>query len=251
MAISKNIEDKIMAAVHELVSEGVVSPTNLQVREKIGGGSMSNISPVMQKWRKEQEDSLSEALTFPEGLGTLLNKTALTFWKVALEEAEKKFEERKIEMERFKESHEELSRECLAKNIEIESYEEKLLEELEQKTLLKQENEILRSQVGDLRVAREADFLAAQKNNALKDEYNSKLEQKNEKLTASVIELKEVAAKIRGELLASNSINEDLQSRLLKQEVQNDGLLSALQSALSGDDHSRKGTGKRRVDGDV
>lgn len=89
MNISNDIRARIEAAAEALVSEGVNSPTNEQVRQKLGGGSLSHISPVMREWRRQlREQTDTPALPVPDTLQQLAADLAARLWQQARELAE-------------------------------------------------------------------------------------------------------------------------------------------------------------------
>ncbi|WP_238737229.1 DNA-binding protein [Escherichia coli] len=89
MNISNDIRARIEAAAEALVSEGVNSPTNEQVRQKLGGGSLSHISPVMREWRRRlREQTDTPALPVPDKLQQLSADLAARLWQQARELAE-------------------------------------------------------------------------------------------------------------------------------------------------------------------
>ncbi len=55
--IKPEMKEEIVRAAESLRSEGVVKPTNEQVRERRGGGSLFHISPVMREGRASQDQS--------------------------------------------------------------------------------------------------------------------------------------------------------------------------------------------------
>lgn len=55
MKIKPEIRERIVVAASALAAEGIDSPTNEQVRERMGGGSLSHISPVMREWRESRK----------------------------------------------------------------------------------------------------------------------------------------------------------------------------------------------------
>lgn len=89
MNISNDIRARIEAAAEALVSEGMNSPTNEQVRQKLGGGSLSHISPVMREWRRRlREQADTPALPVPDTLQQLAADLAARLWQQARELAE-------------------------------------------------------------------------------------------------------------------------------------------------------------------
>jgi chromosome segregation ATPase len=50
----------IIEAADRLVEEGLERPTNDDVRNSMGGGSIADISPVMREWRESRENTSSK-----------------------------------------------------------------------------------------------------------------------------------------------------------------------------------------------
>lgn len=89
MNISNDIRVRIEAAAGALVSEGVDNPTNEQVRQKLGSGSLSHISPVMREWRRQRrEQAEAPALPVPDTLKQLATELTGRLWQQAREQAE-------------------------------------------------------------------------------------------------------------------------------------------------------------------
>ena len=66
--IKPEIRNRILSAASALTAEGIESPTNDQVRERMGGGSLSHISPVMRQWRQSRKADVVAALDMPADL---------------------------------------------------------------------------------------------------------------------------------------------------------------------------------------
>ncbi len=77
------IKDKIVAVANTLVSEGIESPTNDQVRERMGGGSLSHISPVMREWRDSRKAEVVAALEIPADLKKVIETSVGQVWATA------------------------------------------------------------------------------------------------------------------------------------------------------------------------
>ena len=87
--ISNDIRTRIEAAAGDLVSEGVTTPTNEQVRQKLGGGSLSHISPVMREWRqKRREQAAVVVQPVPDVLQRLAVDLSARLWQQAREQAD-------------------------------------------------------------------------------------------------------------------------------------------------------------------
>ncbi|MBC3252374.1 DNA-binding protein [Serratia fonticola] len=80
----RRIEDGAAA----LIAAGTVNPTNEQVRQHLGGGSLSHISPVMRAFRARQRELASEQTPAmpPEMLQLLTGQLGL-LWQAASKQA--------------------------------------------------------------------------------------------------------------------------------------------------------------------
>lgn len=87
--ISNDIRTRIEAAAGDLVSEGVTTPTNEQVRQKLGSGSLSHISPVMREWRqKRREQAAVVVQPVPDALQRQAIDLTARLWQQAREQAD-------------------------------------------------------------------------------------------------------------------------------------------------------------------
>ena len=83
MNVKPEIREKILSAVQRLQAEGITSPTNDQVRERMGGGSLSHISPVMREWRESQKSAVTAALEIPADLKRVIESALGQVWTAA------------------------------------------------------------------------------------------------------------------------------------------------------------------------
>ena len=83
MKIKPDIKDKIIAAANALAGEGNDNPTNDQVRERMGGGSLSHISPVMREWREARKADVVAALEMPADLRKAIETAVGQVWTAA------------------------------------------------------------------------------------------------------------------------------------------------------------------------
>ena len=93
MDIKPAIRDRIIQAAEHLVSKGIEKPTNDQVRERLGGGSLSHISPVMREWRQARQATINTALEIPETLQKAIQVSIGQVWESASQLATAKTEE--------------------------------------------------------------------------------------------------------------------------------------------------------------
>lgn len=80
----RRIEDAAAA----LIAAGTPNPTNEQVRQHLGGGSLSHISPVMRAFRARQRELASEQTPLlPPDLQQLLTGQLGLLWQTACNQA--------------------------------------------------------------------------------------------------------------------------------------------------------------------
>lgn len=75
------IKHRIVEAAEQLVAKGIASPTNDQVRQHLGGGSLSHISPVMREWRESRAADQEATQDLPAGLKPMLERVGLELWR--------------------------------------------------------------------------------------------------------------------------------------------------------------------------
>lgn len=83
MKIKPEIKERIINAANTLTAEGVENPTNEQVRERMGGGSLSHISPVMREWRESKKAEVVAALEMPAELKKVIESSIGQVWTAA------------------------------------------------------------------------------------------------------------------------------------------------------------------------
>lgn len=83
MKIKLEIKERIINAANTLTAEGVENPTNEQVRERMGGGSLSHISPVMREWRESKKAEVVAALEMPAELKKVIESSIGQVWTAA------------------------------------------------------------------------------------------------------------------------------------------------------------------------
>ena len=160
----RRIEDAAAA----LIAAGTPNPTNTQVRDHLGGGSLATISPVMRAFRarlREQESDQAPAL--PAELAQLLTGQLSLLWQAAVkqadagalaarEQADADIEQADLERDTAQARVAELETE-LAVLREVQTERDRLLEEVRQ---LRAEAQPLREQVA--RLTATGEHLAAQ-----------------------------------------------------------------------------------------
>ena len=81
----RRIEDAAAA----LIAAGNPNPTNEQVRQHLGGGSLSHISPVMRAFRARRREQAAEQTTpLPAELAQLLTGQLGLLWQAAVRQAD-------------------------------------------------------------------------------------------------------------------------------------------------------------------
>ena len=88
-SLSPDTVRRIEDAAAALIAAGTPNPTNEQVRQHLGGGSLSHISPVMRAFRARQREQAAEQATpLPPELAQLLTGQLGLLWQAAVKQAE-------------------------------------------------------------------------------------------------------------------------------------------------------------------
>jgi chromosome segregation ATPase len=83
-------EDKIIEAAEALAAAGK-NPTQVTVREALGGGSFATIGPALKRWKDGQrEDHALAEIRVPEAVTERLVQLQGAVWQVAVDEAERR-----------------------------------------------------------------------------------------------------------------------------------------------------------------
>lgn len=93
---SERQKQRIIEIANELAANGNESPTNGQIREKMGSGSIADISPVMREWRQKRREATQVMFTMPESLKTAALQFTAQMWGCVDAEARKKVEEGEV-----------------------------------------------------------------------------------------------------------------------------------------------------------
>ena len=87
--LSPDTVRRIEDAAAALIAAGTPNPTNEQVRQHLGGGSLSHISPVMRAFRaRQREQAVEQATPLPPELAQLLTGQLGLLWQAAVKQAE-------------------------------------------------------------------------------------------------------------------------------------------------------------------
>ncbi|EAM2848383.1 hypothetical protein AAV89_23280 [Salmonella enterica] len=87
--LSPDTVRRIEDAAAALIAAGNLNPTNEQVRQHLGGGSLSHISPVMRAFRARRREQAAEQNTpLPPELAQLLTGQLGLLWQAAVKQAE-------------------------------------------------------------------------------------------------------------------------------------------------------------------
>jgi len=88
--IMATTEERIIEVAEKLEAEGV-NPTQVTVREALGGGSFATIGPVLKRWKesKKEEGQLAE-IRVPEAITERLEALQGAVWQAAVEEADRR-----------------------------------------------------------------------------------------------------------------------------------------------------------------
>ncbi|MNP26720.1 hypothetical protein D3C76_1195870 [compost metagenome] len=86
---SPDLIRRIEDAAAALIAAGTLNPTNVQVRDHLGGGSLATISPVMRAFRARQREQDSDQMpALPPELAQLLTGQLSLLWQTAVRQAE-------------------------------------------------------------------------------------------------------------------------------------------------------------------
>ncbi|EAA0562754.1 hypothetical protein DKG82_23345 [Salmonella enterica subsp. enterica serovar Lexington] len=86
---SPDMVRRIEDAAAALIAAGTPNPTNVQVRDHLGGGSLATISPVMRAFRvRQREQAREEILPIPPELQQLLTGQLSLLWQAAVQQAD-------------------------------------------------------------------------------------------------------------------------------------------------------------------
>ena len=87
--LSPDTVRRIEDAAAALIAAGTLNPTNEQVRQHLGGGSLSHISPVMRAFRaRQREQAAEQTAPLPPELAQLLTGQLGLLWQAAVKQAE-------------------------------------------------------------------------------------------------------------------------------------------------------------------
>lgn len=79
---SPDMVRRIEDAAAALIAAGTPNPTNVQVRDHLGGGSLTTISPVMRAFRaRQREQAREETIPLPPELQQLLTGQLTLLWQ--------------------------------------------------------------------------------------------------------------------------------------------------------------------------
>lgn len=86
---SPDMVRRIEDAAAALIAAGTPNPTNIQVRDHLGGGSLATISPVMRAFRaRQREQTREDPLPLPPELQQLLTGQLGLLWQAACKQAD-------------------------------------------------------------------------------------------------------------------------------------------------------------------
>ncbi|EJP7814134.1 DNA-binding protein [Escherichia coli] len=86
---SHDMVRRIEDAAAALIAAGTPNPTNVQVRNHLGSGSLATISPVMRAFRARQRElAREEPLPLPPELEQLLTGQLSLLWQASVQQAE-------------------------------------------------------------------------------------------------------------------------------------------------------------------
>ncbi len=84
------IEDRVIEIAEKLEAEGV-NPTQVTVRDALGGGSFATIGPILKKWKEaKKEDTALAEVQVPEAITERLEQLQGAVWQAAVGEADRR-----------------------------------------------------------------------------------------------------------------------------------------------------------------
>ena len=224
--ISEQQKLRIWAAADDLVaSEDIEAPTNEQVRESLGGGSMSDISPAMRMWKDARAEKQVIAHAIPAEAKQAIDAAGLTIWRAASDMANNRLKSVQEDAQKRVNSAESERDELLTEIERLESLSETSKAEASEKTQALSEAEKLiatqKSSIIDLKdQMKESDAkidrlttLGARKEQAF-DEAEKKLTAKTDELKNALTKintLNEAVTEKNGDLKAARSKINDLE----------------------------------------
>lgn len=146
MKVNPEIRERIVAAANFLATEGNDMPTNDQVREKMGGGSLSHISPVMREWKKSRKAEVAAALEMPADLKRSIESSLANVWNSASKLATASVESLRKDMESNIQAANDERDEALREVVNLEKTIHDLQFSLEEKTKTISEMDTLTSE---------------------------------------------------------------------------------------------------------
>lgn len=83
-------EERIIEAAEKLEAQGV-NPTQVTVREALGGGSFATIGPILKKWKEsKKEDGKLAEVRVPEAITERMEQLQGAVWQAAVDEADRR-----------------------------------------------------------------------------------------------------------------------------------------------------------------
>lgn len=123
-------EERIIEAAEKLEADGV-NPSQVTVREAMGGGSFATIGPVLKRWKesKKQDSELADVVV-PEAITERFEQLQGAIWQAAVDEADRRLIAERQALHKAQEAAAAEVREHLesiaALEVEAESYQRKI-----------------------------------------------------------------------------------------------------------------------------
>ena len=188
--VSTEKRQAIIEAAENLVREGIDSPTNDEIRERMGGGSLADISPVMREWREH----IPPSIELPGAVKSAGEKFVTQLWSAASKATELAIESSRIESEERVRVCEAERNEALNEIAVLEARLASMEQQLQER---------------DLRIENQ------EKNLGALSEKNHLLDLEREKATTHAGTLKKTHEDTKTQLKEAQSHNEYLQKKLL------------------------------------
>jgi len=141
-------EDKIIEAAEQLKAAGK-NPTQVTVREALGGGSFATIGPALKAWKDAQkEDHALAEVQVPEAITERLEQLQGAVWQAAVDEAERRLT---AEREALKVAQEAAAAEVTEQQESVAALEAEADKTSEAMKTLASESEARRNQIENLK----------------------------------------------------------------------------------------------------
>jgi len=191
--VSPAKEKVIISAAETLLLDGVESPTNDQVRNLLGGGSIADISPVMRRWREKMQADALVGENIPEGIQRAAERFVQQLWIITCKETAVTLEKQLDEM---KHSIADLTSEREEALEEVRALEEKLLVAEKNSRNLQNETENIKTKLASVTEKLQVTLIEKERFATIAEESLGNNEELNGQLRQSQIDIKELQTEL-------------------------------------------------------